>query len=107
MSPSIARTNEARKAVVRDRRNAACLRPMTPLMRLGLWVYQHQHSIQDAPPDLLLYALGSVSARQDTPNANHESSRARQTQRWLARWRALIERELDRQGSAIVGEAVH
>lgn len=99
MKIRVVQTNESRRSDLRDRRNARA-RSM-PLMRLGMWVWSHRHDIQGAPRELLLGARGFVLARGVLLDQATESSRTRQTRRWLTRWQSLIEQELDRQGAGL------
>lgn len=78
------------------RRGLRAQRPVTrtPLMDLGSWVFHHGHDIAGAPSDLLRGALSFVQARLRAARDRSPSRRLRGQIRWLARWEALIEREL-------------
>lgn len=62
-------------------------------MKLGTWVYTHNHDITGAPSDLLEAADTFVMDRLRVALTQPPTARVKAKIRWLCRWKALIMRQ--------------
>jgi hypothetical protein len=97
-------TNQDRHAAMLDRRMRFRAKPR--LMKLGLWVYEHDHDITGAPRDLLESAFMHAEVRLVALTARTASARVRSQILWLGRWCRLINREMERARNATESSGV-
>ena len=98
-----ARTNEERRREKIERRRSRAP-SRTPLMDLGMWMFQSgQDSIRGAPWSLLEAAQLHVEVRLIAIAAERvRSHRTRSTEKWLGHWMKIIQCEIKRRFLKVV-----